>query len=144
MISNMTDDLCFQIQRAARVAARCFDEELRRVDLTNGQFILLMLLNCPEPPGMSDLSSRLSIDRTTLTAALKPLERRGLVRIDRSPIDLRVKQMLLTSRGIDLLRRAFPIWEEARLRLEARVSERDLRKLQSTLHVLFRHHLLSS
>jgi DNA-binding MarR family transcriptional regulator len=141
MIPNMADDLCFHIQRAARTAARRFDEELRRVGLTNGQFILLMLLNCPEPLGMTELSSRLAIDRTTLTAALKPLERRGLARTNPSPKDLRVKQMLLTDRGRELLRRAVPIWEEARLKVESRMTGRDLQKLRNTLRKLFHDHL---
>lgn len=67
----------FQIQRAARALARRFDAELRPLGLSNGQFILLMLLNRERPSGMVDLASTLSIDRTTLTAALKTLERRA-------------------------------------------------------------------
>lgn len=138
MIPNMADDLCFQIQRAARIVSRRLDEELRKVGLTNGQFVLLMLLNCPEPPGMTELSSRLAVDRTTLTAALKPLERRGLVRTNSSPIDVRVKTMLLTGRGRELLGKAAPIREEVRLKVESRVTGRDLCKLHNTLRDLFR------
>jgi DNA-binding MarR family transcriptional regulator len=74
-------DPCLCVQRAARVLARRFDKELRRIGLTNGQFILLLLLNCPEPPGMPDLASLLAMDGTTLAAALKLLERRDLVKI---------------------------------------------------------------
>ena len=42
--------LCFATQRAARTLARRFDEALRPVGLTSGQFSLLMSLNQPEPP----------------------------------------------------------------------------------------------
>src|ERR1700679_620254 len=75
--------LCLYVQRAARALARRFDEELRPYGLTNGQFSLLISLNRPDPPGMASVSSLLGMDRTTLTAALKPLERRGLVKIAR-------------------------------------------------------------
>ena len=68
--------LCLHLQRAARVVARRFDEALRPLDLTNGQFSLLMSLNRPEPASMGSVSTLLAIDRTTLTANLKPLERR--------------------------------------------------------------------
>jgi len=73
--------LCLHVQRAARALARRFDDALRPFGLSNGQFSLLMSLNRPEPPGMASVANLLAMDRTTLTAALKPLERRGLVKI---------------------------------------------------------------
>ena len=42
--------LCLYAQRAARALARRFDDALRPLGLTNGQFSLLMALNRPEPP----------------------------------------------------------------------------------------------
>src|SRR3546814_4549676 len=79
--------LCLHAQRAARALARRFDEALRPFGLTNGQFSLMMSLNRPEPPGPASVASLLAMDRTTLTAALKPLRRRGLVEVtvDRTP-----------------------------------------------------------
>src|SRR6478736_3344269 len=79
--------LCLHVQRAARALARRFDEALRPVGLTNGQFSLLMSLNRPEPPPMGPVANLLAMDQTTLTAALKPLERRGWVAITRNPKD---------------------------------------------------------
>src|SRR5260370_26188530 len=72
--------LCLHLQRAARALARRFDDALRPLGLTNGQFSLMMSLNRPEPPGMAAVASLLAMDPTTLTAALKPLQRRGLVK----------------------------------------------------------------
>jgi DNA-binding MarR family transcriptional regulator len=100
-----------QIQRAARALARRFDEALRPVDLTNGQFSLLMSLNRPEPPSMGSVASLLAMDRTTLTAALKPLERRGLLTIFVDPDDKRSRRLMLTEAGQATLARALPIWE---------------------------------
>src|SRR5271169_6737058 len=79
--------LCLYVQRAARALARHFDEALRPLGLTNGQFSLLMSLNRPEPPDMASVASLLAMDRTTLTAALKPLVRRGLVKVVTNPSD---------------------------------------------------------
>src|SRR5215471_18350260 len=73
--------LCLHVQRAARALARRFDDALRPLGLTNGQFSLLMSLNRPEAPAIGAVASLLAMDRTTLTAALKPLERRGLIKI---------------------------------------------------------------
>src|SRR5512147_3343426 len=79
--------LCLHVHRAARALARRFDEVLRPLDLTSGQFSLLMSLNRPEPPTIGSVAELLAMDRTTLTANLKPLERCGLVRIKADPGD---------------------------------------------------------
>ena len=71
--------LCLAAQRAARALARRFDDALRPVGLTSWQFSLLMSLNRPERPSMGSVAALLGVDRTTLTASLKRLERRGLV-----------------------------------------------------------------
>src|SRR5580693_7064199 len=85
--------LCLHVQRAARALARRFDDALRPLGLTNGQFSLMMSLNRPKPPGMAAVASLLAMDRTTLTAALKPLERRSLVKITTNPTDRRARQL---------------------------------------------------
>src|SRR3954462_4132472 len=79
--------LCLHLQRAARAISRRFDEALRPLGLTNGQFSLMMSLNRPEPPSIGSVATLLAMDRTTLTAALKPLERRGLLVVKADPKD---------------------------------------------------------
>ena len=61
---------CLHAQRAARALARRFDEALRPVGLTNGQFSLLTALNRPAPWSIGPLADLLAMDRTTLTAKL--------------------------------------------------------------------------
>ncbi|HYD67878.1 MarR family winged helix-turn-helix transcriptional regulator [Azospirillum sp.] len=105
--------LCLHVQRAARAMARRYDEALRPLELTNGQFSLLMALNRPEPPGMGPVSALLAMDRTTLTAALKPLERRGLLAVRVDPADRRGRRLELTAAGRALLAAALPAWRQA-------------------------------
>ena len=126
--------LCLHVQRAARALARRFDEALRPVGLTNGQFSLLMSLNRPEPPSMAPVASLLAMDRTTLTAALKPLERRGLVRIASDPNDRRGRLLHLTPKGQELLARAVPIWQQTHRDVEAGLN--DAERLRTDLRTL--------
>ncbi len=107
------------MQRAARALARRFDEALRPVGLTNGQFSLLMALNRPEPAAMGPVARLLAMDRTTLTAALKPLERDGLVVIEADPADRRGRRLSLTGKGREALASAVPIWREVHAGIEA-------------------------
>lgn len=111
--------LCLHAQRAARALARCFDDALREVGLTNGQFSLLMALNRPEPPSIAPVAQLLAMDRTTLTAALKPLEKQGLVDIITDASDRRSRLLLLTPKGSALLAKAVPIWRATHAKLEA-------------------------
>ena len=117
--------LCLHVQRAARALARRFDEALRPLGLTNGQFSLLMSLNRPEPAAMGSVASLLAMDRTTLTAALKPLERRGLVRITADANDRRGKRLELTGEGMAVLAAAVPVWESTHGEVDALLEEGD-------------------
>jgi DNA-binding MarR family transcriptional regulator len=125
--------LCLHVQRAARLLARRFDEALRPLGITNGQFSLLMSLNRPEPPSMGPVASLLSMDRTTLTAALKPLERQGLLRIAEDPSDRRSRILILTAKGRDLLARALPAWQRTHNEIEHEIPGVDWHELRRTL-----------
>ena len=65
-----------------------------------------------QPVGMQALAEHLAMDRTTVTAGLKPLQRRGLVEIDVSPTDLRGRDARLTAKGRAVLARAIPLWQQ--------------------------------
>jgi DNA-binding MarR family transcriptional regulator len=111
--------LCLHTQRAARALARRFDEALRPVGLTSGQFSLLMALNRPEPPPIGPVARLLAMDRTTLTAALKPLQREGMVSVEANPRDRRSRVLALTDKGRETLAAAVPIWRKTHRDVEA-------------------------
>ena len=110
--------LCLCVQRTARALARRFDEALQPVRLTNGQFSMLMSLNRPKPATMRSVAGLLAMDRTTLTAALKLLERRGLVEVAQDPDDRRSRLLSLTQEGQRVLVAALPIWEQTHAEVE--------------------------
>lgn len=128
--------LCLHAQRAARALARRFDEALRPVGLTNQQFSLLMALNRPEPPSLGPVASLLAIDRTTLTAALKPLERRGLLKSEPSETDRRVRLLILTKAGSKALAAAVPIWQATHTAVEEQLTNIDPDALRRALTVI--------
>ncbi len=127
--------LCLHVQRAARALARRFDEALRPLALTNGQFSLMMSLNRPVPPVMGQVASVLAMDRTTLTAALKPLERRGLIKVAVGKDDRRSRVLTLTAAGRRLLAEAVPIWKREHAAVE-RLLQGDADRLRQDLIAL--------
>jgi DNA-binding MarR family transcriptional regulator len=128
--------LCLHVQRAARALARRFDDALRPIGLTNGQFSLLMSLNRPEPPDMGAVASLLGMDRTTLTAALKPLQRRRLLRVAADPKDGRSRIMTLTPKGRRLLARAVPVWRRTHAAVETLLPDGDPDRLRKNLRAV--------
>jgi DNA-binding MarR family transcriptional regulator len=115
--------LCLATQRAARVLARRFDAALRPFGLTNGQFSLLVALNRPEPPPIGRLAPFLAMDASTLTAAMKPLERRGLVRLIPDVEDRRSRLVQITAEGVALLGEAIRVWHSTHGDLDARLGQ---------------------
>ena len=111
--------LCLHAQRAARALSRRFDEAFRPFGITSGQFSLLNSLNRPTPPTIGAVASLLAMDRTTVTANLKPLERTGAVTVTVDPEDRRGRRAALTDAGRALLARATPVWVDEHARVEA-------------------------
>jgi len=128
--------LCLHLRRAARAVARRFDAALRPLDLTNGQFSLLMSLNRPDPPSIGSVSTLLAMDRTTLTANLKPLERRGLVKVTIDGTDKRTRRLALTSAGRALLVAAAPVWRQTHAAIDRFLTGSSPDRLRADLRAL--------
>jgi DNA-binding MarR family transcriptional regulator len=125
--------LCLSTQRAARALARRFDLALRPFGLTNGQFSLMVALNQAEPPPIGRLAPFLAMDASTLTAAVKPLARRGLLRVIPDAADRRSRRVQITPEGVALLRDAIPAWRAAHARLDAELGEASVAALRRGL-----------
>ena len=128
--------LCLHLQRAARALARRFDDALRPLGLTSGQYSVMMALNQPAPPTIGVVASILCVDRTTLTAALKPLKRRGLVTVTVDNSDRRSRRLKLTAAGRGLLARAVPVWRRTHAEIDRLVPDDGAERLRRDLRAL--------
>ena len=137
-ITRMVRDncLCLRVQRASRAIGRMFDDAFRPFGLTNFQFSLLMMLNRPSPPTIGTLAEDLAMDRTTMTANLKVLERRGLLTVRRDHDDSRVKLVVLTRAGRSLLAKCVERWQAANDAMRTRVSATELSSLYANLDAI--------
>lgn len=85
---------------------------------------------------MGPVAALLGMDRTTLTAALKPLERRRLVKVSQDPSDRRSRILILTEKGRELLARAVPVWEAAHDEIEQVVPDVEWHSFRKSLRAL--------
>lgn len=97
---------------AARAITRSYDTALRSVDLTITQFTLLAATARMQPESISDLANRLSLERTSLSRNLKPLEAMGFIeRFDEGTA--RRRGISITPSGRSKLEEAYPYWQQA-------------------------------
>ena len=128
--------ICMHMQRAARSLARRFDKALKPLGLTNGQFSILMTLNRPEAVPRRSVAALLAMDRSTLTAALKPLEREKLVKVTPDPDDRRSTRLKLTDKGREMLTRALPVWRDTHAEVDLQLSASNPERLRHDLRAI--------
>ena len=104
--------VCTSARRRSRELTRAFEKAMRGTGVRGTQFSLLATLIQTGPLPTTRLADFLGLERTTLTRNLRPLVRDGFVRIDEGE-DRRVRRAVITRKGKEAARRAFPFWKKA-------------------------------
>jgi DNA-binding MarR family transcriptional regulator len=104
--------LCFAAQRTARELARRFDRLFAHLAITNGQFSMMVAMGGMGGPKLGELAAFLAMDHATVTAAVRNLERRGLVAVRADGSDGRARRVSITPDGTALIAKAVPLWRE--------------------------------
>ncbi len=113
------------LRRAARRLGNLYDDALEPVGLKATQMGLmaeiarLAAANEGRAPSLQELATRLAIQISALTHALRPLVRDGLVALKPDDEDGRTKRGALTSAGMKRLNEAAAHWATANQRVEA-------------------------
>jgi DNA-binding MarR family transcriptional regulator len=110
---------CGALRQAARRVTRLYDEALAPTGLGVNQFAILARLSRVGPSTIQDLAGLLVMDRSTLGHLLRPLEKRGLVKLDVSEQDRRSRIVALTHAGKAAVAKARPRWAAAQRRFES-------------------------
>jgi DNA-binding MarR family transcriptional regulator len=76
------------------------------------------------------------MDRTTLTANIKPLERLGLIEVGRVAADKRQRTLVLTPAGRSALAAAMPLWQRTHDNIENLLRESGPDRLRTDLRAL--------
>lgn len=103
---------CINVRRASRAITQLYDKFLEPSGLKITQYSLLMNVLRTGPISISNLSKVIRLDRTTLARNLKHLAEEDLIVIIPGK-DSRTRQVSITTKGIDTLDQAKPLWEKA-------------------------------
>ena len=125
--------LCFAAQRAARELARRFDRAFADLGITNGQFSMMTAMGGMGQPKLGDLARFMGMDHATVTAAVRKLERDGLVTLKEDAKDRRARRVSLTNDGIITVERAVLVWRIEHLKMKLEMGETDMPELRAQL-----------
>ncbi|MCC5023129.1 MAG: winged helix-turn-helix transcriptional regulator [Candidatus Synoicihabitans palmerolidicus] len=109
---------CFNVRRTARLVTQVYDDALGAVKVSSGQFVILLTMRILNQPTMQQLAEAVSLDRSALSRALKPLVDRKFLQV-RVGNNRRRREVELTTEGLKLLADGTPHWARAQARMEA-------------------------
>ena len=124
---------CGALRQAARRVTKLYDDALAPIGLGVNQFSMLARLNLVGPSTIQDLARLLVMDRSTLGHLLRPLEKRGFVKLEVSEQDRRSRMVALTEAGKAVVAKARPRWAAAQRRFESTFGKEAALELRTVL-----------
>lgn len=126
---------CILLRKASRKVSSYYDEALAPLGVNIGQFSLLRNINRMAPVSLTDLASRVELDRSTVGRNTKVLQRMGMVAIGHGE-DQREAVLTVTEVGRAILAQGAPLWDGVQEDIEARLGPDKTRQLQELLAAL--------
>ncbi len=123
---------CFNFRKASRAVTQLFDETLQPAGLRSTQLVILLAVAVNDRRNSAQLARELVMDRSTLVRNLRPLLRRGLLKMTPGQ-DRRTRIISLTKRGRESVAKSIPLWEEAQAKFVEQIGSQRWRRLLNEL-----------
>jgi DNA-binding MarR family transcriptional regulator len=123
---------CGDLRKATRAVTRMYEDFLRDEGLNITQFSLLSVIRAGKELSVSTLGRDMGLDRTSITRALAPMERDGLIH-SRPGADKRIRIVSITNKGRKLVEDAAPKWRQAQQALMQTIGEDRWRAMRTLL-----------
>lgn len=127
---------CLRLRKATRQVTQIYDQHLAEFGLTVTQFSLLGHLRSMPGVSIGALADTLVMDPTSLTRALRPLERQGLVDLQCDLKDRRSRCLHITQNGRKAYERARVGWQRAQDHLTQVMGDEGAPRLNAVLDEL--------
>jgi DNA-binding MarR family transcriptional regulator len=135
-LAGPEDCNCLAARQAARHITQFYDQFLAASGLRTTQFSILAKLRRGGPMTINALAADLVMDRTTLGRNILPLERDGLVAVEKGRDDRRSKSLRLTETGMARFRTAAKAWAQAQRQFEAAFGAKRTTDMRALLHAV--------
>ncbi|PCJ23382.1 MAG: MarR family transcriptional regulator [SAR86 cluster bacterium] len=123
---------CFYLRRAARLVTRQYLETMKGTGLKSSQFSILAMVSHHGSLTITDLADKMGLERTSLSRALRPMEKDGLLSISEER-ERRRRFVELTKQGREDFKKALPLWNKAQQQFKKQLGAQELKTLKSLL-----------
>lgn len=106
---KLDNQICFPLYAVSKEIVRQYTPFLNELELTYTQYIAMMVMWEHKELSVKEMGEKLFLDSGTLTPVLKNLEKKELVKRERSKADERVLIVSVTQKGMELRDRAVDI-----------------------------------
>lgn len=106
---KLENQICFPLYACSKEVVRRYKPYLDQIDLTYTQYITMMVMWEHKSLSVKKIGEYLYLDSGTLTPVLKTLEKKGLIKRERSEEDERILIASITEAGMDLQQQAAQI-----------------------------------
>lgn len=96
---SLSQQVCFPVYLLSKEITNLYRPILKKLDLTYSQYLVMLILWNTKKQTVTQLGDKLSLDSGTLTPLLKRLERKELIKRNRSALDERMLEISLTQKG---------------------------------------------
>jgi DNA-binding MarR family transcriptional regulator len=133
LIADATRTACLatRVRQLSRIITRVYDDAMRPLGITASQFTLLTQLANQDSITAVEIGFTLDIEKSTLSRNLKRLLALGLLVMD-PPAGRRGRGLHLTPKGQEVIKQAYPVWQDAQRKASA-VMGNDSRATLDTL-----------
>jgi DNA-binding MarR family transcriptional regulator len=123
-------------RKASRRLTALYDDVLAPVSLRSTQYAILQELAAGDELTLNDLASVLVLDRSGLGHSLRPLERDGLVRLDKNPGDGRSVIISMTEQGRRRYKEATALWRSAQDQVASVLGEPTATRIRKQMNAI--------
>ena len=134
--SGPEDCNCLAVRQAARHITQFYDQLLAPSGLRTTQFSILAQLRRLGPMTINALAAEMVMDRTTLGRNILPLERDGLVIVERGSRDRRSKELRVTEASEARFRAGMKGWAQAQRQFEKAFGAKRTADIRILLHAV--------
>jgi DNA-binding MarR family transcriptional regulator len=135
---SLRDCNCFYVRKAARHLTQIYDTILAPSGIRSTQYMILAVLNERGGLSVNELADVMVMNRTTMGKNLRPLERDGLIAVNVSDADRRIRTAALTKKGSKVLESAYPLWKIAHSNFQKKHGKQFAEDFRSMLDLVAR------
>jgi DNA-binding MarR family transcriptional regulator len=130
--------LGFTARLLSRVISGVYDDALAGSGLKVSQFSLLNAIANGQDSRPAELAKSLAMDESTLSRNVARMCARGWLRLEPGDDDRRSHQIVITGKGMALLEKSYPSWQQAQRGLTERLGLDGVTALKSVMKKLRR------